>query len=47
MGTQAKLQLEDVEQESSSLTMTAAELRPILEAIIYVAGTNRSRKQLS
>ena len=36
MTTQAKLQLEDIE-ESSSATMTAAELRPILEALIYVA----------
>jgi segregation and condensation protein B len=37
MTTQARLQLEDAEQGSSSLTMTAAELKPILEAIIYVA----------
>jgi segregation and condensation protein B len=36
MGTQAKLQLEDLE-ESPSVTMTVAELRPILEALIYVA----------
>ena len=36
MGTQAKLQLEDLE-ESSSVAMTAAELKPILEALIYVA----------
>jgi segregation and condensation protein B len=36
MATQAKLQLEDVE-ESSSVAMTAAELKPILEALIYVA----------
>ncbi len=36
MSTQAKLQLEDLE-ESSSVAMTAAELRPILEALIYVA----------
>jgi segregation and condensation protein B len=36
MATQAKLQLEDIE-ESSSATMTAAELTPILEALIYVA----------
>jgi segregation and condensation protein B len=36
MGTQAKLQLDDLE-ESPSVTMTAAELRPILEALIYVA----------
>jgi segregation and condensation protein B len=36
MATQAKLQLEDIE-ESSSATMTATELRPILEALIYVA----------
>jgi segregation and condensation protein B len=38
MATQAKLQLEDVEEEKlSSVTMTAAELKPILEALIYVA----------
>lgn len=38
MATQAKLQLEDVEEEElSSVTMTAAELKPILEALIYVA----------
>ena len=37
MVTQAKLQLEDVEEESSSVTMTGAELKPILEALIYVA----------
>ena len=36
MSTQAKLQLDDLE-ESSSVAMTAAELRPILEALIYVA----------
>src|ERR1051325_7427104 len=36
MATQAKLQLEDVE-ESSSAAMTAAELKPILEALIYLA----------
>jgi segregation and condensation protein B len=36
MATQAKLQLEDVEG-SSSVAMTAAELKPILEALIYVA----------
>ena len=36
MSTQAKLQLEDLE-ESSSVAMTAAELKPILEALIYVA----------
>ena len=36
MGTQAKLQLEDLE-ESPSVTMTVGELRPILEALIYVA----------
>lgn len=37
MAAQAKLQLENVEEESSSVTMTAAELKPILEALIYVA----------
>jgi len=37
MTTQAKLQLEDVEEESSSVAMTATELKPILEALIYVA----------
>jgi len=37
MATQAKLQLESVEEELSSVTMTAAELKPILEALIYVA----------
>lgn len=37
MATQAKLQLDDVEEQTASLTMTAAELKPILEAIIYVA----------
>lgn len=37
MVTQAKLQLEDVEEEPSSVTMTGAELKPILEALIYVA----------
>ena len=38
MATQAELQLEDVEEEElSSVTMTAAELKPILEALIYVA----------
>jgi len=37
MATQAKLQLEDVEEELSAVTMTAAELKPILEALIYVA----------
>src|SRR4026209_887614 len=36
MSTQAKLQLEDLE-ESAPVTMTAAELKPILEALIYVA----------
>jgi len=36
MVTQAKLQLEDLE-ESPSVTMTAAELKPILEALVYVA----------
>jgi len=36
MSTQAKLQLEDLE-ESASVTMTTAELKPILEALIYVA----------
>jgi segregation and condensation protein B len=36
MVTQAKLQLEDLE-ESPSAAMTAAELKPILEALIYVA----------
>ena len=36
MSTQAKLQLEDLE-ESSPVAMTAAELKPILEALIYVA----------
>ena len=37
MTTQAKLQLEDVEEESSSVAMTATQLKPILEALIYVA----------
>ncbi|MSO23971.1 MAG: SMC-Scp complex subunit ScpB [Acidobacteria bacterium] len=37
MATQAKLQLESVEEELSSVPMTAAELKPILEALIYVA----------
>lgn len=37
MATQAKLGLEDLQEESSSVTMTAAELKPILEALIYVA----------
>jgi len=37
MATQAKLRLEDVEEEFSPVTMTAAELKPILEALIYVA----------
>ena len=37
MTTQAKLQLEEVEDGSSSAAMTVAELRPILEALIYVA----------
>ncbi len=37
MVTQAKLQLEEVEDEQSSVTMTGAELKPILEALIYVA----------
>ena len=36
MSAQAKLQLEDLEG-SSPVTMTAAELKPILEALIYVA----------
>ena len=36
MSTQAKLQLEDLE-ESAPVTMTTAELKPILEALIYVA----------
>ena len=37
MVTRAKLQLEEVEDEQSSATMTGAELKPILEALIYVA----------
>ncbi|HEU0004876.1 MAG TPA: SMC-Scp complex subunit ScpB [Terriglobia bacterium] len=37
MTTQAKLQLEGVEEESSSVAMTATQLKPILEALIYVA----------
>lgn len=37
MVTQAKLQIEDPAEESSPVTMTAAELKPILEALIYVA----------
>jgi segregation and condensation protein B len=37
MATQAKLQLEVLNEEASSRAMTAAELKPILEAIIYVA----------
>ncbi|MBM3803432.1 MAG: SMC-Scp complex subunit ScpB [Acidimicrobiia bacterium] len=37
MATQTKLQLADPGAEASSVAMTAAELKPILEAMIYVA----------
>jgi segregation and condensation protein B len=37
MVTQAKLQLEEAEERHTSVTLTGAELKPILEALIYVA----------